>query len=167
MNRRGAVEFATTDTERDLPGLADRMAPKKEALYRYLTETPGALQSRAVRGMVAQADKYGRRLRPWHQSLTPNGPVLKARVRQAQQEVLVDWGNVPQLRKRPLEERIDSMVKRIIASPPDFRDRLIKDAVGEYWKEGMPVTADALRAVATKFLNRADNRVTRTKSTGR
>lgn len=159
MNRRGAVQFETTDLERELPGLEDRMAPRKEALYRWLTETPDAAQrQQAIRGAIAVADAQGTRVAPWHQSATPPGTARAGDLdHRGPMPEFASW-NIPHLRKRTLEERIQSMVGRILTAPEALRERLISEAVGEYWKVGMPVTHDALRAVATKFLNAADKR---------
>lgn len=156
MNRRGAVQFETTDLEREMPGLADRMAPRKEALYRWLTETPDAkVRQTAVQGMIAATDAAGTRVLPWHQSATPPGTARAGELRHRGPVDSHTW-TVPVLRKRTLEERIQSMVSRILTAPEPLRERLIAEAVGEYWKVGMPVTHDALRAVASKFLNAAD-----------
>jgi hypothetical protein len=56
--------------------------------------------------------------------------------------------------KRTPEQRLESMVKRLIEN--GVEDSILSEVAGEYWKQGAPVTVDALRAVASHFLNRAD-----------
>jgi hypothetical protein len=57
------------------------------------------------------------------------------------------------IKKRTPEQRLDSMVQRLKSSAPDSLEPILAEVAGEYWKRGAPVTVDALRAVASHFLN--------------
>ena len=62
------------------------------------------------------------------------------------------------VRKRTPEQRLESMVRRLVGASPQTLEPILKQIAGEYWKQGAPVTVDALRAVASHYLNRAERK---------
>ena len=62
--------------------------------------------------------------------------------------------------KRTPSQRLDSMVARLKTAPPETVEPMLNQIAGEYWKAGAPVTVDALRAVASHFLNLTERRRT-------
>jgi hypothetical protein len=66
--------------------------------------------------------------------------------------------DLPPIVKRTPQERIESMVKRLMNAHPAEIEFILQDLQYEYWKAGAPVTVDALRTVATHFLNRAERK---------
>jgi hypothetical protein len=60
--------------------------------------------------------------------------------------------------KRTPGQRLDSMVARIKDAPPETLEPMLHQIAGEYWKAGAPVTVDALRAVASYFLNATERK---------
>lgn len=60
--------------------------------------------------------------------------------------------------KRTPGQRVDAMVARLKAAPPETVEPILAEIAGEYWKAGMPVNVDDLRKVATHFLNRSERR---------
>jgi len=69
-----------------------------------------------------------------------------------------DESELPTIIKRTPEQRLNSMVQRLKAASPQTVEPVLKDIAGEYWKAGAPVTVDALRAVASHFLNRTERK---------
>ena len=69
-----------------------------------------------------------------------------------------DESKLPPIVKRTYEQRIESFVKRLLGSPREQQEVLIRQVAAEYWKAGSPVSVDALRAVATHYLNQAERR---------
>jgi hypothetical protein len=66
--------------------------------------------------------------------------------------------DLPPIVKRTPQERIESMTKRLMSAHPAEIEYILKDLQYEYWRAGAPVTVDALRTVATHFLNRAERK---------
>ena len=66
--------------------------------------------------------------------------------------------DLPPIIKRTPEQRLNSMVQRLMGASPQTVEPVLKDIAGEYWKAGAPVTVDALRAVASHFLNRTERK---------
>jgi hypothetical protein len=64
----------------------------------------------------------------------------------------------PPVLKRTHEQRLDSMVKRLMAADPKQNEAMLKEIAGEYWRAGAPVTVDQLRTVAAHFLNIAERK---------
>ncbi len=64
--------------------------------------------------------------------------------------------DTPTVVKRTTTQRLDSMIERLKTLPPDLLEAKIKEIQGEFFKLGMPVTYDDLKAVAGQYLNRAD-----------
>ena len=62
--------------------------------------------------------------------------------------------DLPPIVKRTPEQRLDSMVNRLKAASPEHIEPILADIAGEYWKAGAPVSTDALRVVASHYLNR-------------
>jgi len=58
----------------------------------------------------------------------------------------------PVVKRTPLE-RVESLTKRLASAPVWQQEALLQEIEGEYWKNGMPVTREALRSAATKLLN--------------
>jgi hypothetical protein len=108
-------------------------------------------------GMTAQWDSEdGAKLRDWRRSLIDDRYNGQLRDPGLPQEHTFD---VPVLRKRTAEERLESMIRRLKDAHPVQQAALLQEIGGEYWRAGMPVTQDALRKAATDILNKADKRV--------
>jgi 16S rRNA G1207 methylase RsmC len=136
--------------------LEDRREARREKAVRFVQRNPGARE--AFYKGVAQYDKrWGRaKVLPWHQSMTRPGDtniVAGRKLRKGEREVLTTWSNVPTIRKRTLDERVQSMVFRLKKAPLALQERYIKEICAEYWKEGSPVSEEALKAVAAHYLN--------------
>ena len=105
-------------------------------------------------GQTAQwTPEEGAHLRPWQQSQIHEGRLRDPGIGDPSR-----YFQVPELKRRTLEERVQSLVNRLKDTPPALQEELFRDITGEYWKEGMPVSADQLRKVATDILNKADSR---------
>ena len=111
-------------------------------------------------GQVAQwAPDEGAHLRSWQQSQIDDH--YDGRL---QDPGIVDDPrhrfDIPVLRKRTAEERLESMIRRLAVVHPVQQAALLQQIAGDYWKAGMPVTQEALRKAAADLLNRNDKRIT-------
>jgi hypothetical protein len=111
-------------------------------------------------GQTAQwTPETGARLRPWQESqIGPRGGSNDGRVHDPglpQEHAF----SIPVLRKRTFQERLESMTKRLLHTPEDQQRRLLEEIATDFWKQGMPVTVDALTKAAATVLNGADNRI--------
>jgi hypothetical protein len=125
----------------------------KEKALRYLREHPEAMRRVDRVGQVAQWTKEGgARYEDWRKSQIHEG-----RLQQTEQYA-AEFEAAPVVR-RTLDQRIESMVKRLLLLPPELREAMLEQIASEYWKAGMPVSGEDLKALATHYLNRAQNRV--------
>lgn len=70
-------------------------------------------------------------------------------------------GTLPRLKRRTPQERIESLTKRLIDAwreNPRIAEAILVEIQGEYWKQGTPVTAEALRGAASESLRDAERR---------
>jgi hypothetical protein len=71
------------------------------------------------------------------------------------------WNDTPPP-KRTNQQRVESMTKRYVAEWKRGNDgllrELLRDISVEYWKQGTPITVDALRQLAAHSLQEAENR---------
>ena len=136
--------------------LEKRREQRAEQLERYVAERPKD-QGPGILDAVTQWDKEGgTRVVPSSQSLFD----LESPEKQLRQVAIpkVLGQDLPPIVKRTPEQRLDSLVARLKAGGPETHEAILKEIAGEYWKRGMPVTAEALRTVAAHFLNRAERK---------
>lgn len=103
-------------------------------------------------GYTAQWTDGKARLAPWTQSNIHEGQLQDPGLPQEHQF------SVPALVKRSYQERLESMTKRLIHTPEDQQRRLLEEIATDFWKQGMPVTTDALRKAAATIMNGAAGR---------
>jgi len=144
-----------TEMQIDGSTLEKRRDQRAEQLERFIGEM-GEEDRKGFIGKVNQWTKAtGVKVVPAEQSvfdLNSNEKKLRA---YAEQHVFDD---LPPVVKRTPEQRLDSMVARLRDAPPESVEPILKRIAGEYWKAGSPVTVDALRAVASHFLNLTEGR---------
>lgn len=143
---------------------------RREQRAEILEEFVGGLEPEDRQGIVGTVNQYQRatgvQVVPAEQSLyelrQPTGmPLLtleKKKLRDLQAQGIFREEDLPPVVKRTPDQRINSMVKRLQSAPPETVEPILKDIANEYWKAGAPVTVDALRAVASHFLNQAERR---------
>lgn len=110
------------------------------------------------KGFIGKVNQWtkatGVRMVPASQSVySDTKPGVAKKLRSFQEQHTFE---VPALVKRTPEQRLESMVQRLKGSTNDSLEPILKEVAGEYWKQGAPVTVDALRAVAGHFLNRTE-----------
>jgi hypothetical protein len=66
--------------------------------------------------------------------------------------------DLPPITRRTPQQRIEAMVRRLKAASPLEIEPILREIKYEYWKAGTPVTEDALRTVASHFLNQAERK---------
>ena len=135
--------------------LEKRRDQRAEILERYLGSlTPD--DRRGVLGLVNQwTQAEGVKVVPNTQSVYDLSKKQK-QIREFSDTKVFD--DLPPIVKRSPNERVESMVKRLLTATPESVEPMLTQIAGEYWKAGSPVTVDALRAVATHFLNRNERR---------
>ena len=125
-----------------------------------LEEFIGSLTPEDRQGFLGYVNQWtkatGVHMVPAKQSLVDRAQ--PGNLRQAEFKGQFDESKLPPLVKRTPEQRIESFVKRLLTTPRDQQDAILREVQGEYFKAGAPVTIDALRAVATYYLNRAERR---------
>jgi len=105
-------------------------------------------------GQTAQYDRFrGAVLRPWQESLIHEGRLQDPGLPQEHPF------SVPVLVKRTQQERVDSLTRRLVGAHPVQQAALLQEIAVGYWKQGMPVTVEALRKAASQILNQVDNKV--------
>lgn len=150
-----------TDEERMMK-YEDRQKAREEKLRRYLATHPGSQEQ--LKGFLARYEKgVGARAVPYTASDTKPGDIDRSVFKGGQptpapmrrDTTEVTFSGIPEIRRTTLEQRVEAMVKRLQASPPALQEELLKRIQSEYWKEGMPVSGEALKQVAAHYLNRS------------
>jgi len=136
-----AVDGTTIEKRRD---------QRAEQLERFL----GGLSEEDRKGIVGTVNQWtkdeGVRVLPASQSLFDLSSKDKRLRSYSEQGAFSD---LPPIVKRTPQQRLESMVLRLKDAAPETLEPILNDIAGEYWKAGAPVTVDALRAVASHFLN--------------
>ena len=125
-----------------------------------LEEFVGSLTPEDRQGFLGYVNQWtkatGVNMVPAKQSLVDRAQ--PGNLRQAEFKGQFDESKLPPVVKRTPEQRIESFVARLKTTPRDQQEAILKDIQGVYWKAGHPVTVDALRAVASHYLNQAERR---------
>ena len=131
-----------------------RREQRKEQLERFLWSLDDDGR-KGIAGMVNQwSPETGVRVVPASQSVYDlNSKTKKLRHYEEQHTFEVD----PIIKRTP-QQRLDSLVKRLVGTQPEQIEPVLKDIEAEYWKAGAPVTVEALRTVAAHFLNRTERK---------
>ena len=141
-----AVDGTTIEKRRD---------QRAEQLERFL----GGLSEEDRKGIVGTVNQWtkdeGVRVLPASQSLFDLSSKDKRLRSYSEQGTFSD---LPPVVKRTPQQRLESMVLRLKDAAPETLEPILNDIAGEYWKAGAPVTVDALRAVASHFLNKTERR---------
>lgn len=164
MSKRIRKEDAWKQVKIDGDTLEKRREQRNEQLLRY-AETMSEESKKGILGYVTQWDPE-RGVRGVRTSQALYGP--EARRIRTDQPVQVgnnmtavapdDAFKLDPIRKRTPDERIESMTKRLLKAHPQDQEYLLKSIGAEYWKKGMPVTVDQLRAAAAHYLNKAERK---------
>lgn len=141
-----------TDAERAM-SLEDRREARKELLLRYLTDNPQAARRIAQPQTVARwsRERGSERVGAYQSDYAAVAGYTAA-------EQAMANADVPPVVKRSRMARVDSMIERLQTLPPALLEAKLQEIAGEFWKQGMPVTGEALRAVAAKYLNQVERR---------
>lgn len=143
------------DTVIDGSTLEKRRDQRAEQLERFLA----SLTEEGRRGIVGTVNQWskatGVKVVPASQSVFDLNANEKRLRSYAEQGTFTD---VPPVIKRTPQQRLDSMVNRLKDVPPEQIEPMLRNIAGEYWRAGAPVTVDALRAVASQLLNRAERK---------
>ena len=135
--------------------LEKRRDQRAEQLERFL----GEMTEEDRKGIVGTVNQWtkatGVKVVPASQSVFDLGSGEKKLRSYSEQGTFTD---VPPVIKRTPEQRLDSMVQRLRAASPETVEPILKEIAGEYWRQGMPVSTDALRTVAAYYLNRAERK---------
>lgn len=135
--------------------LEKRRDQRAEQLERFL----GSLSEEDRQGIVGTVNQWTReegvRVVPASQSVYDLNSDRKQLRSYSEQGTFSD---PPPVVKRTPAQRLDSMVARLKSASPETLTPILNDIAGEYWKAGAPVTVDALRAVASHFLNRTERK---------
>ena len=121
----------------------------------------GKLRDITLQGYCTRADSDGTiRFIPWYDSTwfrMDEGKPVRA-VAEGFEEAMLDdvESNHPIIRRTP-QERVAAMMLRLLASSrsgtiPGVPPELIKRIVGGSWREGEPLTAEVVQAVAAHYL---------------
>jgi hypothetical protein len=135
--------------------LEDRREARKERALRYIKEHPDRANL-IVMNTIAQWERGMEQARLVDRYASDYAKVVGA-VPNTPDTTMVD---LPTLSKRSRQDRLDAMIRRLKDLPPMLLEAKIREIQGEFFKVGMPVTYDDLRAVASRYLNRADTRRT-------
>ena len=143
------------DTVIDGSTLEKRRDQRAEQLERFI----GSLSEEDRQGVVGKVNQWskatGVKVVPASQSVFDMNTNEKRLRSYAEQGTFTD---VPPVIKRTPEQRLESMVERLKAAPPETLEPILREIAGEYWRRGMPITVDALRTVAAHYLNRAERK---------
>ena len=147
-------EYEKVDVDGDT--LDKRREQRAEQLEKYVWERDPE-QGPGVLDAVTQWDKEsGGRVVPASQSVYDlEAEEKKLREVNIQHELGKDLEPIV---KRTPEERLNSLVSRLKAAEPAHMASILQEIAGEYWKMGMPVSAEDLRTVAAHFLNRTERK---------
>jgi len=129
--------------------LEERRAARKELLIRYIQENPDHARVIAM-NTIAQYEAKLEQGRVQDRYQSDYAKVVKA----VPNEVTTTTVNLPTVVKRSRTARLDSLIARLKDLPPALLEAKIREVQGEFFKQGMPVTYDDLKAVAAKYLNR-------------
>lgn len=134
--------------------LEKRNEQRNEQLLRFVERlTPE--DRKGIAGTVTQWTKEtGARVVPASQSVFD----LEAKEKKLRNIMATHQFEAPPIVKRTTEQRLESMVKRLMAAHPQDQEYLLRSAAVEYWKAGAPVTVEALRTAAAHYLNRSARR---------
>jgi hypothetical protein len=135
--------------------LEDRREARKERALRYMRERPEQA-ALIITNTVAQWQRGMERARVVDRYASDYAKVVGA-VPNTPDTTTVD---LPAITRRSRQDRLDAMIRRLKDMPPMLLEAKIREIQGEFFKVGMPVTYDDLRAVASRYLNRADTRRT-------
>lgn len=72
-------------------------------------------------------------------------------------ETNMEW-DLPPIVKRTPQQRIEAFAEKLKTAPAWQVEPILKEVASEYWKAGMPVSAEDLRTVAAHFLNRTERK---------
>jgi hypothetical protein len=137
--------------------LEKRRDQRAEQLEKYVWERPKD-QGPGVLDAVVQWDKEGgSKVVPSSQSLFDLEAEEK-KLREVDEGTALLGQDLPPIVKRTPQQRIESLANRLRDSDPAFIEPILKELASEYWKAGMPVSTEDLRAVAASLLNQADRR---------
>ena len=136
--------------------LEKRRDQRAAQLERFL----GSLREEDRQGVLGTVNQWskatGVKVVPASQSVYDlNSPQKRLR-HHAEQVTFTD--PPPPIIKRTPEQRLDSMVRRLQGASPETLEPALRDIAREYWKAGAPVTVDALRAVASHYLNQTERK---------
>jgi len=134
--------------------LEKRREQRQEQLLRFV-ERLSPEDRKGISGTVNQWTKEtGTRVVPASQSMYD----LTSKEKKLKQVMAQHTFTAPAPTKRTAEQRLDSMVQRLMVAHPQDQEYLLKQVASEYWKAGAPVTVEALRTAAAHYLNRAQRR---------
>jgi hypothetical protein len=121
---------------------------KREQLARYLATHPREMQrAKVFLNQVARSEGGVTRLVPREDS-TYNKMLGKI---PAEVETYVPAP--PPVVKRSNQDRLDSMIRRLVDLPQPLLEAKLREVHGEFWKVGMPVAYDDLKRVASQYMN--------------
>lgn len=149
------VTFGEEFSEAAIDGatLEERREQRKEQLSRFVAQMDRAEQREFVGKVNQWTQDQGTRLVDASRSLYDlDAPTKKLRKDLTSTHAFA----VPQVVKRTPEERINALVTKLQAAPREQQEAILGQVAQEYWKAGMPVTAEDLRKVAAFFLNRTE-----------
>ena len=134
---------------------------RREQRAEILEEYIGTLTEDDRKGVLGKVNQYtkasGVKVVPASQSVYDLNANQK-KLREFQTQGVFREEDLPPIVKRTPEQRVESMAKRLMNAHPAEIEYILKDLQYEYWKAGAPVTVDALRTVASHFLNRAERK---------
>lgn len=134
--------------------LDERREQRKEQLARFIAKMDRGEQKEFIGKVNQWTQPSGTRLVDAAKSVYDlNAPTKKLREDLTSTHA---FAVPPQVVKRTPEERINALVARLQTAPVEQQEALLAQVASEYWKAGMPVTADGLRKVAAFFLNRTE-----------
>lgn len=118
--------------------------PNDEALEKaeaFIRRHSGGDRSRVFRDKVARYEEGKLTLAPADDRYREGGAV-------SQYE-----DTAPPRVRRSRTERLDAMIKHLVNLPPEVLEAKIQEVQGEFWRLGMPVAYEDLKAVAARYLN--------------
>ena len=134
--------------------LEKRNDQRNEQLLRFV-ERLSPEDRKGIAGTVNQwTEETGTRVVSASQSLFD----LESKEKKLKQVMARHEFSAPPVVRRTTEQRLDSMVKRLLGAHPQDQEYILRQAATEYWKVGAPVTVEALRTAAAHYLNRAERR---------